>query len=157
MLGRYARFVVRPVLDLEGLAPVEAYEIPERHRRAVQQISPTETFPWGTTRSAGPTIQIDHVVPWEPHGPPGQTGTHNLTPLSTYHHRLKTHGRWQSTMPWPGVNLWRDPHGQVYLHDTSGTRSLDRREDARPYTAIADWYEWAPLVVPDEGLVWDAA
>lgn len=166
VLGRYARFDVRPVLDLEGLAPVEAYEIPARHRRAVQQISPTETFPWGTTRSTGPTIQIDHVVPWDPHGPPGQTGTHNLTPLSTYHHRLKTHGRWQSTMPWPGVNLWRDPHGQVYLHDTSGTRGLDRldqrealdqRVGDRPYTAIADWYEWAPMVVPDEGLVWDAA
>ena len=85
----------------------------------------------GTTRSTGPTIQIDHVVPWDPHGPPGQTGTHNLTPLSTYHHRLKTHGKWQSTMPWPGVHLWRDPHGQVYLHDTSGTRGLDKLDRRR--------------------------
>ncbi|MCK5928810.1 MAG: hypothetical protein KAG80_11510, partial [Nocardioides sp.] len=66
-----------------------------------------------------------------------------------------------------------DPHGQVYLHDTSGTRGLDKldqrealdqeedvdRREAldqrgaldqrvgdRPYTAIAAWYEWAPLV-----------
>ena len=63
-------------------------------------------------------------------------------------------------MPWPGIHLWRDPHGQVYLHDTSGTRgldkldqreALDRREALdqrvgdRPYTGIADWYEWAPI------------
>jgi hypothetical protein len=146
VLGRYARFVVRPVLDLEGMAPVEAYEIPQRHRRAVQQIAPTETFPWGTTRSTGPTVQIDHVVPWDPHGPPGQTGLHNLSPLSTYHHRLKTHGGWQSTMPWPGVQLWRDPHGQVYLHDTSGTRGLDtmRHSTGRPYTGVVDWYEYEP-------------
>ena len=158
VLGRYARFVVRPVLDLEGLAPVEAYEIPQRHRRAVQQISPTEAFPWGTTRSTAPTIQLDHVVPWDPHGPPDQTGTHNLSPLSTLHHRLKTHGAWQSVMPWPGIHLWRDPHGQVYLHDTSGTRGLDKldqhgaldqrdnRRADRPYTAVVQWYETGPII-----------
>ncbi|CAB4737809.1 unannotated protein [freshwater metagenome] len=132
VLGRYARFDVRPVLDPEGLAPVEAYEVPARHRRAVQLLAPTDTFPFGST---GPTVQLDHVVPWDPHGPPHsdprpQTGVHNLTPLSTLHHRLKTHGRWQSAMPWPGVHLWRDPHGQVYLRDTSGTRQVTNQEAA---------------------------
>jgi hypothetical protein len=135
VLGRYARFDVRPVLHPEHLAPVEAYEVPARHRRAVQLLAPTDTFPWGTTASTGPTIQLDHVVPWDPHGPPHpdprpQTGVHNLAPLSTLHHRLKTHGRWQSAMPWPGVQLWRDPHGQVYLRDTSGTRQVTNQEAA---------------------------
>lgn len=41
VLGRYARFDVRPVLHPEGLAPVEAYEVPARHRRAVQLLAPT--------------------------------------------------------------------------------------------------------------------
>ena len=89
---------------------------------------------------------MDHVVPWDPHGPPAQTGLHNLSPLSTYH-RLKTHGRWQSAMPWPGVQLWRDPHGQVYLHDTSGTRGLDKMSSTsggRPYTGVVDCYEYEP-------------
>jgi hypothetical protein len=27
----------------------------------------------------------------------------------------------------------------------------------RPYAAVVDWYEWAPMVIPDEGLTWDAA
>lgn len=31
-------------------------------------------------------------------------------------------------MPWPGVQLWRDPHGQVYLRDTSGTRRVTTDE-----------------------------
>ena len=128
VLGRFARFDVRPVLHPEGLAPVESYEVPARHRRAVRLLAPTETFPWGTTASTGPTVQLDHVVPWDPHGPPAQTGLHNLAPLSTLHHRLKTHGGWQSAMPWPGVQLWRDPHGQVYLRDTSGTRQVTTQE-----------------------------
>ena len=130
VLGRFARFDVRPVLHPEGLAPVESYEVPARHRRAVQLLAPTETFPWGTTASTGPTVQLDHVVPWDPHGPRAQTGLHNLAPLSTLHHRLKTHGGWQSAVPWPGVQLWRDPHGQVYLRDTSGTRHVTTQEAA---------------------------
>ncbi len=151
VLGRFATFRVHPVLDVEGLAPVEAYEVPARHRRAVQLLSPTESFPWGTTTSTGPTVQLDHVVPWYPHGPPDQppqppqppqTGLHNLAPLSTFHHRLKTHGGWQSAMPWPGVQLWRDPHGQVYLRDASGTRCAsdiptDRPNDGPRATVIA--------------------
>ena len=28
-LGPHARFTVRPVLDIEGQAPVDAYEIPD--------------------------------------------------------------------------------------------------------------------------------
>ena len=54
VLGRYARFVVRPVLDLEGLAPVEAYEIPERHRRAVQQISRPRRSPGAPPAAPAP-------------------------------------------------------------------------------------------------------
>jgi hypothetical protein len=145
VLGRFARFDVRPVLHPEALAPVESYEVPVRHRRAVQLLAPTETFPWGTTSSSGPTVQLDHVVPWDPHGPPAQTGVHNLAPLSTLHHRLKTHGGWQSAMPWPGVHLWRDPHGQVYLRDTSGTRAVSASGAAtrtwpRPPALVVELY-----------------
>ncbi|GAB2626045.1 hypothetical protein GCM10027270_11130 [Nocardioides ginkgobilobae] len=162
VLGRYARFDVRPVLHPEGLAPVESYEVPARHRRAVQLLAPTETFPWGTTASTGPTVQLDHVVPWDPDGPPDsdprpQTGLHNLAPLSTLHHRLKTHGGWQSAMPWPGIQLWRDPHGQVYLRDTTGTRQVTEasaaplQEEPRHRVIAIDFYE------PPFRLEYDAA
>lgn len=38
LLGPRARFRVQPVLDLAGQAPVDAYEIPDRHRQAVELV-----------------------------------------------------------------------------------------------------------------------
>jgi hypothetical protein len=46
--------------------------------------------------------------------------------MSTPHHRLKTHGRWQVEQPFPGIYVWRDPYGELYLVDHTGTRSLRR-------------------------------
>ena len=42
VLGRFARFVVRPVIDLADQSPVDAYEVPARHRRAVQLMTPAD-------------------------------------------------------------------------------------------------------------------
>ena len=39
---------VRPVLDLAGQAPVDAYEIPDRHRQAVHLMTPADTFPYAS-------------------------------------------------------------------------------------------------------------
>ncbi|WP_298760284.1 HNH endonuclease signature motif containing protein [uncultured Nocardioides sp.] len=125
VLGRSARFEVRPVLDIDGLAPVDAYEIPARHRRAVELRHPVETFPWGHAASTRSHTQVDHVIPWSRGPGGGRTAVGNLTPLATPHHRLKTHGGWQVAQPFPGVTLWRDPHGQTYLVDPTGTRTLD--------------------------------
>ena len=124
VLGHFAHVEVLPVLDIDGLAPVDAYEIPTRHRRAVQLRHPVETFPWGHASSTTSHTQIDHQIPWarEPGG--GQTAVDNLAPLSTWHHRLKTHGGWQVREPFPGIHLWRDPHGQTYVRDASGTRPV---------------------------------
>ena len=44
-LGPHARFTIRPVLDIAGQAPVDAYEIPDRHRQAVHLMTPADTFP----------------------------------------------------------------------------------------------------------------
>jgi hypothetical protein len=38
------RFKVTPVLDLAGQTPVDALEIPDRHRRAVHLMTPADTF-----------------------------------------------------------------------------------------------------------------
>ncbi|MBU2112125.1 MAG: hypothetical protein KKE65_10740, partial [Actinobacteria bacterium] len=60
-------------------------------------------------------------------------------------------------------------HGQVYLHDSSGTRGLDKldhhgaldkrdnRRADRPYTAVVQWYETGPIPVPDLPTTWSAA
>jgi hypothetical protein len=127
-LSPSAKVTVRPVLDIEGLAPVDAYEIPERHRQAVHLMTPADTFPFSSSLDPA---QVDHTVPFA-HGPgaigAGQSRIGNYGPMSTPHHRLKTFGRWTVKQPFPGVYLWRDPYGVYYLVDHTGTRRLLRDE-----------------------------
>jgi hypothetical protein len=126
-LGPRARFTVREVLDIEGQAPVDAYEIPDRHRQAVHLMTPADTFPFSsnTTRSQ----HLDHTVPFV-HGEAakgaGQSRLGNYGPMTGFHHRVKTHGKWQVKQPFPGIYLWCDPHGALYLVDHTGTRRIWR-------------------------------
>ncbi len=134
-LGPFARFTVKPVIDPAGLAPVDAYEIPDRHREALHLRTPADVFPYAP--NTGRTTQVDHTKRYRPPqrgGPPGQTGLHNLGRLSTFHHRVKTHAGWQLRQPFPGIYLWRTPHGAVYLVDHTGTRQV-RRPEPSPRTA----------------------
>lgn len=123
LLGPRAQFTVRPVLDIPDLAPVDAYEIPARHRRAVRMITPADTFPYANCLTR--RMDIDHTEPWQPHGPPGQSRIGNYGPMTRHHHRIKTHGPWDVKQPFPGIYLWRDSHGAVYLVDATGTRRLE--------------------------------
>lgn len=125
-LGPHATITVTPVCDLDGQAPVDAYEIPDRHRRAVHLMTPADTFPWGACLSR--TQQIDHTVPFR-HGADegaGQSRVGNYGPMTRFHHRIKTHGGWQVQQPFPGIYVWRDPHGAIYLVDHTGTKRLDQ-------------------------------
>jgi hypothetical protein len=127
MLGPACRFTIKPVIDIAGMAPVDAYEIPDRHREAVHLRTPADVFPYASNTSRAQ--QVDHTGPYLPPdhgGPPGQTALGNLAPMTTFHHRVKTHGRWQVKQPFPGIFLWRDPHGRCYLVDETGTRPLGR-------------------------------
>ncbi|WP_292604198.1 HNH endonuclease signature motif containing protein [Nocardioides sp. REDSEA-S30_B4] len=148
VLGPHTHVQVLPVLDIDGLAPVDAYEVPARHRRAVQLRHPVETFPWGHAASTSRHVQIDHEIPWsrEPGG--GATDVANLGPLHTFHHRLKTHGGWQVREPFPGIHLWRDPHGGIHLRDATGTRYLDNPAEVPP-DPISRSDEWWNFHDPD--------
>ena len=123
-LGPDATFTITPVCDLEGQAPVDAYEIPERHRQAVHLMTPADTFPWGANLSR--TQQIDHTVPYRRGAAKGvgQSRMGNYGPMTGFHHRIKTHGGWEVQQPFPGVYVWRDPFGAMYLVDHTGTRRL---------------------------------
>ena len=63
-----------------------------------------------------------------PHGPDavgaGQSRVGSHGPMTTFHHRLKAFGRWTAKQPFPGIYLWHDPHGALYLVDHTGTRRL---------------------------------
>jgi hypothetical protein len=117
-LGPTARFKVQPVLDLAGQAPVDSYEIPDRHRQAVHLMTPADTFPFASSLSR--KQQVDHTVPYDEGG---ESGIGNYGPMTRTHHRIKTHcDGWQVQQPFPGIYVWRDPHGGIYLVDHTGTR-----------------------------------
>ncbi len=117
---------VTPVIDLPGTAAVDAYEIPARLREAVHLIHPADVFPFAANTSR--RMDLDHAVP---HAEGGATSIDNLAPLTRTHHRIKTHAGWEARHPFPGIVIWRDPHGAHYLIDPTGTRRITptTRED----------------------------
>jgi hypothetical protein len=122
VLGPRCRFRITPVLDLAGQAPVDAYEIPDRHRQAVHLLTPADTFPHSANLSRHK--QVDHTIPYDEGG---TSAIGNYGPTTTLHHRIKTHGGFQVKQPFPGIYIWRDPYGGFTLVDHTGTRRLPGR------------------------------
>ena len=133
-------YVITPVIDLAHLAPVDAYEIPDRHRRAVHLRTPADCFPYSSNLSP-PTsdggVDIDHTLEYQPAPADTRPGAGadaggkqpasrlgNYGPLGRFHHRIKTHGHWTVRQPFDGIYLWRDRHGQIYLVDHTGTHKI---------------------------------
>jgi len=126
-------YVIQPVIDLANQAPVDAYEIPDRHRKAVRLRTPADIFPYSSDLSAD--VDCDHTRAYIR----ARTGAmekqwasrlENYGPLGRYHHRIKTHGRWVVRQPFSGIFLWRDPHGQIYVTDCTGTHRIPTRTAA---------------------------
>ncbi|WP_152363558.1 DUF222 domain-containing protein [Microlunatus speluncae] len=126
------RVNVVPVVDLnDPPAPVDAYEIPDRHRRYLRFARPGSSFPWSTATG---NLELDHTVPYRSMGeggPPGQTGIDALAPLARREHRAVTHGGWRRRQPEPGTMIFRSPHGDTQLTNHSGTFDLGRGMFAR--------------------------
>ncbi len=137
-LGPHAIINLKPVIDPAGLAPVDAYEIPDRHREALHLRTPADVFPYAPNTSR--RKQADHTKPYRSKahgGAPGQTSLDNLGGMTQFHHRVKTHGRWQLQQPFPGIYLWQSPHGSIFLVDHTGTRQI-RRPHTRTQPKTAD-------------------
>ena len=116
---------VRPVVDPVETAAVDGYEIPYRLREAVFLRNPVDVFPYGNATSRA--LDLDHTTPYVlpgRGGPPGQTGLHNLGPLTRSHHRAVTFGRWHRRQPEPGTYVFRSPNGHVFLVTNQGTLRL---------------------------------
>ena len=84
-------------------------------------MSPADVFPFGTNLSR--RKQVDHTIAYR-FGERGQSRIGNYGPMTTTHHRIKTHGRWTVHQPTPGVYIWSDRHGAEYLVDHTGTQRL---------------------------------
>ena len=108
-------------------------------RDAVRLRNLADVFPYGSCTTA--TMDLDHTVPWRPvdrGGPPGQTRPGNLGPLTRFHHRVVTHGRWQRRQPDPGTYLFKTPTGRVYVVTNQGTLPLGNTDYAHAVWHCAD-------------------
>ena len=114
--------MIKPVIDPLGQIPVDAYEVPARHREAVHLMTPADTFPYASRVTRD--VEIDHTQPYQRHGPHGQSRIGNYGPMTKRHHRIKTHADWRVEQPFPGIYVWRDPSGATYLVDHTGTRRV---------------------------------
>ncbi|WP_328995138.1 13E12 repeat family protein [Kribbella sp. NBC_01245] len=115
--------VLKPVIDLREHISAGSYEIPQRIREWVKLRYPIPMEPWATGETTFST-DLDHVVPYDKNGPPGQTSTKNLTPVTRTPHRAKTHGGLRNAILPDGSVEWTTPRGARYLVDHTGTHYL---------------------------------
>ena len=127
LLG-HADVTVQPVLDLRDRRRTDAYEHPEPTKDHVWTQTGGDVFPYSPRTATRDQVDFDHNTPYDPTGPPGQTGPHNSGPLRRRHHNWKTHGHYRCHTVGPGRHLWQTPHGLSYLVDHHGTRRLTDNE-----------------------------
>ncbi|MCW2791490.1 MAG: hypothetical protein JWO76_588 [Nocardioides sp.] len=135
LLG-HSHVTVKPVVDLTERISSLAYEHPRSVKERIHLRHPGDVFPHATRTSR--TVDLDHPVPYDPLGPPGQTSSHTGRPLSRTPHRAKTHLAYRVTALPTGETLWRTPHGLHRLVDSAGTHRLDPDD-------VAAWTSDDPL------------
>jgi 5-methylcytosine-specific restriction endonuclease McrA len=113
---------VKPVIDLNHPAATSGYRVPDTIAQRVRLRDRTCVFPY--CHRPARACDLDHVVPYDENGPPGQTSTDNLACLCRLHHRMKTHADWSYYPLVPGTFLWHSPHGHTWLRDPDGTTDL---------------------------------
>ena len=122
----HAHVSLRPVVDLTSTTSVNAYEFPESMKERIHLRSPGEVFPHASRMSR--KVDLDHSVPWDPGGPPGQTTDGNCGPLNRTHHRAKTHLGYRVSQTGMREYVWTTPHGLHRLVDERGTHHIDESE-----------------------------
>lgn len=111
-----------PVVDLNDGRSVNGYEHPVDVKTRSFLRTNGDVFPHAQRQSR--RVDGDHPDPYEPNGPPGQTGDHNHAPLGRRHHRAKTHQAYRLYQVGYGMYLWRTPHGLWRLVDGTGTHEV---------------------------------
>lgn len=127
-LLRHAHVDVKPVIDLPRAISVNAYDHPEALKERVHLLRPVDAFPHAARVSRN--VDLDHPVPYDPGGPPGQTHSHRSQPLGRTGHRAKTHLGYGCAPLDTGEIAWRTPHGRHRLVDANGTHLLDESDYA---------------------------
>jgi hypothetical protein len=117
-----ARVRVTPVLDLARVDAVDRHDPPAWMAAQVRLRDQRCVFPYCQTHARD--CDLDHVVPYDDTGPPGQTNPLNLAPVCRRHHRAKTAKRWRYHRTEDGSYAWTSPHDDRYLVKDGGTLAL---------------------------------
>jgi hypothetical protein len=125
LTGR-ADLELKPVVDLTQGRSVNQYEHPADVQERGFLRTTGDVFPHAQRQSR--SFDSDHPEPYDPHGPPGQTGDHNHAPLGRRSHRAKTHLGYRVWQLGPNRYLWRTPHGLWRVVDGAGTHAVDPEE-----------------------------
>ncbi len=96
------------MIRMDGDDAVNGHDPPDRMRDQVILRDPTCRFPGCQVDSR--RCDLDHVIPYDPAGPPGQTRPSNLVALCRRHHNAKTTGLWRYTRTPDGGCAWTGPH-----------------------------------------------
>ena len=104
--------VIQPVLNMQRGDAVDVHDPPTWMRELVILRDGHCIFPRCTIDAR--SCDLDHTVPYDPDGPPGQTRPENLFCLCRRHHRAKTAGLWRYTRTPDGSYQWRRPYGAPY-------------------------------------------
>jgi hypothetical protein len=124
---QHSNVVLKPVIDLAGIPPVDHYETPDRISEAIGLIRSPDSWVYATSTSRHQDDEhTDPYVPMSRGGPPGQTNHLTMSKMTRRHHRLKTHGGWTVRQLRPGAWLYRSPHGYYFLVDQHGDTALGR-------------------------------
>jgi 5-methylcytosine-specific restriction endonuclease McrA len=102
---------VQPVLDLSRSDAVDRHDPPTWMHELVVLRDRTCVFPG--CRIDARRCDLDHVVPFDDTGPPGQTSPANLAALCRRHHNAKTHRGWRYHRTASGYE-WTSPLGRTY-------------------------------------------
>jgi hypothetical protein len=110
-LDRTDHVKVQPVLDLSRTDSVDRHDPPGWLHELVVLRDATCVFPG--CRIDARRCDLDHLVPFDDTGPPGQTSPSNLAALCRRHHNAKTHRGWRYRRTDTGYE-WTSPLGRTY-------------------------------------------
>jgi hypothetical protein len=105
--------VIQPVLNMTRRDAVDTHDPPPWMRDLVILRDDHCIFPRCTIDAR--SCDLDHTIPYDDTGPPGQTRPPNLAALCRRHHRAKTTGRWRYQRTPDGDNEWHGPFDKSYL------------------------------------------
>lgn len=117
-LATYAVKVTR-VIDLNRKGAVDQHDPPPWMRDQVKERDRHCVFP-GCEVPAD-NCDVDHIIPYQENGPPGQTNPDGLACLCRTHHLLKTHYGWRYGRLSDHTYLWISPNGRTFAVDRDGT------------------------------------